>query len=62
VRPDGKEGLNVGVTDIGVGCPDTAAGLGSRLVRLLAKQRGGAFVRVSREIGCEATATLPDLS
>ncbi len=61
VQPDEAEGLVVTVKDNGVGCDETASGLGSRLVRLLAKQRGGAFTRVSSDIGCEATATLPDL-
>lgn len=62
IRPDERKGIVVTVKDNGVGCDETAAGLGSRLVRLLAKQRGGAFTRVSRDGGCEATATLPDLN
>jgi two-component sensor histidine kinase len=61
VEPDGNEGLVVTVKDNGVGCEEAAAALGSCLVRLLAKQRGGAFTRISKDIGCEATATLPDL-
>jgi two-component sensor histidine kinase len=61
VEPDDKEGLVVTVKDNGLGCEERATGLGSRLVRLLAKQRGGAFTRVSRDVGCEARATLPDL-
>jgi two-component sensor histidine kinase len=61
VEPDDNEGLVVTVKDNGLGCEETATGLGSRLVRLLAKQRGGAFTRVARDVGCEARATLPDL-
>ena len=53
--------MRVSVSDNGVGYHEEASGLGTRLVRLIAKQQGGQFERASNEIGCEATAMLPDL-
>lgn len=58
-RPEG--GLVVSVSDSGPGCPEDAAGLGTRLVRLLAKQRGGHFQRSGQDSGCKAVAVLPDI-
>lgn len=55
------EGLLIRVKDNGVGCEETAAALGTRLVRLLAKQHGGHFKRVTMNNGCEAVAVLPEL-
>lgn len=55
-------GLVVSVGDNGVGCTEGQGGLGTRLVRLLAKQHGGQFNRISRDCGCEAIATLPKLA
>jgi two-component sensor histidine kinase len=56
-----ESGVQVSVADNGLGCPGQANGLGTRLVRLIAKQHGGRFERVSNEQGCKATALLPDL-
>jgi two-component sensor histidine kinase len=53
-------GYRVAVTDNGIGCPGQASGLGTRLVRLLAKQRGGHFERNSNSEGCEAITILPE--
>lgn len=55
-------GLAISVRDNGAGCPNDASGMGTRLVRLLAKQRGGQFDRTSSEAGCDAVAIIPDLS
>lgn len=62
VEQDGGGGLLIRVRDNGVGCEDDAAALGTRLVRLLAKQHGGRFDRKSLGNGCEAVAVLPDLA
>ncbi|MEH3036650.1 MAG: DUF4118 domain-containing protein [Sphingomonas adhaesiva] len=51
--------LRIHVRDDGIGCADDAvSGMGSRLVRLLAQQRGGVVSRVATETGCHVTATL----
>lgn len=45
--------LEVSVADDGVGCPDDVKpGLGSKLIRLLAKQLGGTVEREQAEPGC----------
>jgi two-component sensor histidine kinase len=62
VTPREQGGLTIKVRDNGVGCAEDASGLGTRLVRLLAKQRGGWFERSSGEGGCESVAVVPDLS
>jgi two-component system, sensor histidine kinase PdtaS len=55
-------GLTIEVRDNGLGCDQPVDGLGTRLVRLLAKQRGGHFDRSSDSSGCIALAVVPDLS
>lgn len=58
-----EEGNLVAVTvaDDGVGCPDSdAPGLGSKLVRLLAKQLGGKVERRPAEPGCLVRVTLDE--
>jgi two-component sensor histidine kinase len=62
VEPRDAGGVQIRVTDNGAGCESVKEGMGTRLVRLLAKQRGGEFKRMSTEHGCEAKATLPDLT
>ena len=62
IAPRDEGGLIIRVTDNGAGCADDASGLGTRLVRLLAKQRGGSFERSSGVGGCESVAVVPDLS
>jgi two-component sensor histidine kinase len=71
--PDGREGfvhvrldrngtgLKVSVSDNGVGCPQETAtgGLGTKLVRLLAAQLGGAARWEPVEPGCRASAEFP---
>lgn len=56
-RTDG--GLCIHVRDDGAGCSDdVTGGMGSRLVRLLARQRGGVVSRIPADCGCHFTATL----
>ena len=51
----------VTVIDDGVGCPaDTSPGLGSKLVRLLAKQLGGSVEREDANPGCCVRVTLDE--
>lgn len=57
------DGTNMVVTveDDGVGCPsDSNPGLGSKLVRLLAKQLGGSVERESVSSGCRVRVTLDE--
>lgn len=52
----------VTVADDGVGCPgDAKAGLGTKLVRLLAKQLGGSVTSEPTEAGCRTRVVLSDL-
>ena len=66
--PDGKEGsvqvrlqrcggvMQLSVLDDGIGCPDTApAGLGTKLVKLLAAQLGGSAKWEAADRGCHAS-------
>lgn len=64
VRASGENGLTIRVADDGVGCPEEQArpGLGTKLVRLLAKQRGGRVEQRSPGQGCETEVVLSDLS
>lgn len=58
-RSDGQ--MTVIVADDGVGCPpDAEPGLGSRLVRLLAKQLGGKVERQASDVGCTMRVTLDE--
>lgn len=51
------------VEDDGIGCPDDfTPGLGSRLVRLLAQQKGGVMVREDRSPGCRVRVDLRETS
>lgn len=51
------------VADDGVGCPvDAAPGLGSRLVRLLAQQKGGTLSREDAQPGCRVRVDLRETS
>lgn len=55
-RADGT--VELSVSDNGVGCPDNApAGLGSRLIELLASQLGGSVRRDPVAEGCKVTIT-----
>lgn len=55
--------LIVTVTDDGVGCPaETTPGLGSKLVRLLAKQLGGSVTSVPVAAGCHTRVELADVA
>ncbi|MGN2246873.1 sensor histidine kinase [Frateuria sp. GZRR35] len=52
--------LELSVEDDGVGCPvEVSSGLGTRLVRLLASQMGGAVERHAMEKGCRVAVRLP---
>jgi len=52
--------LIIVVEDDGVGCPeDVQAGLGSRLVSLLAQQSGGSIKRGSANPGCRVVIAIP---
>lgn len=54
-----SRGLRIDVRDDGAGCAeDVVSGMGSRLVRLLAKQRNGVVSRQKTDTGCHFTATL----
>lgn len=52
-------GLCIHVRDNGIGClEEVVSGMGSRLIRLLAQQRGGAVSRLASNIGCHVTVKL----
>lgn len=52
--------LDLTVEDDGIGCPaEVGSGLGTRLVRLLASQMGGAVERHATENGCRVVVRLP---
>lgn len=54
-----EDSLQIEVRDDGIGCPaEGQGGLGSRLVRLLAQQRGGAVHRESADPGCRVIVTI----
>lgn len=58
VADEGRR-LVIDVADDGVGCPpETVPGLGSRLVRLLAQQKGGSLTREDLAPGCRARVDL----
>lgn len=50
--------LRILVRDDGIGCSNAVSGLGTRIVRLLASQHGGSFIRQRRAPGCEAIVEL----
>lgn len=53
----------IDVEDDGIGCPeDFTPGLGSRLVRLLAQQKGGTFTREDTTPGCHVRVDLTEIS
>lgn len=55
--------VEIGVADDGVGCPaDAQPGLGSKLVRLLAKQLGGKVIREGANPGCRTRVILAEES
>ena len=58
IRSDGAR-IAITVGDDGVGCPSSnKPGLGSKLVRLLAKRLGGSVVREDAKPGCRTRVTL----
>lgn len=60
IRSDGAR-IAITVADDGVGCPSsTRPGLGSKLVRLLAKQLGGSVAREDAQPGCRTRVTLDE--
>lgn len=60
IRADGSQ-MIVAVSDNGIGCPqDATPGLGSKLVRLLAKQLGGTVSRDDARPGCRVRVTLDE--
>jgi len=60
IRSDGAN-IVITVTDDGIGCPlSTRPGLGSKLVRLLAKQLGGSVTREDANPGCRIRVTLDE--
>jgi two-component sensor histidine kinase len=59
----GDDRLIVTVEDDGVGCPpNSASGLGSRLVRMLAQQKGGTLIREDLAPGCRASVDLSEFA
>jgi two-component sensor histidine kinase len=55
-----SEILRLSVTDDGIGCPQAAsAGLGTKIVNLLAAQLGGTTKREPREQGCSTSTEFP---
>lgn len=60
IRSDGAR-IAITVADNGVGCPSSARPrLGSKLVRLLAKQLGGSVAREDAQPGCRTRVTLDE--
>jgi two-component sensor histidine kinase len=60
IRSDGAR-IAITVADDGVGCPSsTRPGLGSKLVRMLARQLGGSVAREDAKPGCRTRVTLDE--
>ncbi|QJU58034.1 DUF4118 domain-containing protein [Sphingomonas sp. AP4-R1] len=59
ITAEAGQRLVIDVEDDGIGCPpDSSPGLGSRLVRMLAQQKGGSLTREDLAPGCRARVDL----